>query len=279
MRLRALAVLMTALASLGVQAPSMAITDGSADGGDHPNVAAILSYSPAGRALCTATLISPRVLLTAGHCVTDVSGRVLVDFDSSVAADSGQLFSAQNPSAGFTPAEIAGYGQLSGTAIPYPDFAGFADPKNPNDVGVVVLDQPAPASITPATVAPVGTLDSIATSALSSALFTVVGYGAEVRKSGSSGPAGPQYFPLQRRVGTLNGHKVTGQILETNAGGSTSQTCFGDSGGPVFYNGNIVAVTSTGGSSSGLCNGTTQYQRVDVAAIQQWLTGVVQSAP
>lgn len=272
MRLRALVVLLTALASLGVSAPSMAITDGTPDGEGHPNVAAIIAYTPEGRALCSATLIAPRVLLTAGHCAEGVIGRVLVDFDSVITNQPPLPFSA-DPSVGFSTGDIAAYHQLAGTATPYPGFDNFSDAKFPNDVGVVVLDTPATG---PATVASVGTLDSIAQSALSTAEFTIVGYGAQVRKVGT-GPAEPQYYPLMRRTGTLNGHKVTGQILETNPGGFTTEACFGDSGGPVFYNGAVVAVTSTGGSSSGKCTGVAQFQRVDLPAVQQWLASVVQS--
>ena len=42
-------------------------------------------------------------------------------------------------------------------------------------------------TITPATIAEIGTLDGIATSQLSNTLFTAVGYGTEVRKP-ESGP-------------------------------------------------------------------------------------------
>jgi hypothetical protein len=46
----------------------------------------------------------------------------------------------------------------------------------------------------------------------------------------------------------MPGQKLTEQILQTNGNEKdtrgTGGTCFGDSGGPVFLNGVIVAVTS-----------------------------------
>jgi len=261
MRLRVLAIVLSALVALGLQSPAMAITGGTADGDAHPNVAAILAYSPEGRFLCTATLIRPTVLLTAGHCTDGVTGRVLVDFDSVIAEEPPLPFAAADPDQGFTTAEIAATGHQAGTAYTYPGFDDFADAKNPNDVGVVVLDEPAP--VAPTALAPVGTLDAIDQSALSKSDFTLVGYGAEVRKAGT-GPAAPHYYPLLRRTGALHGQKVTEQILNTNS-------CYGDSGGPVFYDGAVVALTSTGNSSAGNCNGVTSYQRVDLAAVQEWL--------
>ena len=49
----------------------------------------------------------------------------------------------------------------------------------------------------------------------------------------------------------------------------TGGTCFGDSGGPVFLNGGIVAVTSYGYTAN--CRYLGGYQRVDIAVVQDWL--------
>ena len=55
-------------------------------------------------------------------------------------------------------------------------------------------------------------------------------------------------YPLIRRYVEMPGQKLTEQILQTNGNEKdtrgTGGTCFGDSGGPVFLNGVIVAVTS-----------------------------------
>jgi hypothetical protein len=65
--------------------PAAAVTGGEPDGNRHPNVGLILFYSPDGRFRCSATLVTPTVLLTAAHCTVDTVGKTLVDFRSVVA--------------------------------------------------------------------------------------------------------------------------------------------------------------------------------------------------
>jgi hypothetical protein len=95
-----------------------------------------------------------------------------------------------------------------------------------------------------------------------------------VRKA-DSGPQNPQpmSYPLIRRYVDMPGQKVTPQILQTNGNEKdpfgTGGTCFGDSGGPVFLNGEIVAVTSYGYTNN--CRYLGGYQRVDIAVSQDWL--------
>src|SRR5215213_1237253 len=107
-------VLLAAVTSAG---PAAAITGGEPDGNDHPNVGLILFYDATGRYRCTATLISPTVLITAAHCTSGVVGKVLVDFDSVIAETGPSPFpAAKDPAAGYTAKEIAAMGELSGTA-------------------------------------------------------------------------------------------------------------------------------------------------------------------
>ena len=49
--------------------------------------------------------------------------------------------------------------------------------------------------------------------------------------------------------------------------------CFGDSGGPILYQGQIVGVTSFGLSRE-TCAGVDFAYRVDVAAVQEWIEGI-----
>ena len=180
---RPLAVLvLSVLALMGFALPSAAITGGDPDGERHPNVALILFYDAGARYRCSATLISPTVLLTAAHCTAGTDGRTLVTFRSVIAAQPpNPIPAAANPSAGYTAAEIAAAGYLSGTAYSHPDYSDFTDPDSWNDVGVIVLDQPVTGT-TPATLAPTGYLDQFRQPRLNSTSFTLVGYGTEVRK-------------------------------------------------------------------------------------------------
>jgi|SRR3954468_1583610 hypothetical protein len=254
--------------------PASASTGGTPDGNTHPNVGLILFYQPDGRFRCSATLISPTVLVTAAHCTDADLGKVLVDFRSVVAETPPSGYpAAADPSAGYTAAEITAAGFRSGTAYTHPDYSHFTDLDNWNDVGVIVLDQPV-SGIAPAQLAGLGTLDTIGQNNLRKTLFTAVGYGTEVRKpdSGPQKPT-PQDYPLIRRYVDMPGQKLTSQILQTNGNEhdvfGTGGTCFGDSGGPVFYLGKIVAVTSYGYTDN--CRYLGGYQRVDIAVTQDWV--------
>jgi len=55
--------------------PAFAVTDGELDGDEHPMVVLLLmevNGAPAFR--CSGTLLSPTVLLTAGHCTNNFPG-------------------------------------------------------------------------------------------------------------------------------------------------------------------------------------------------------------
>jgi hypothetical protein len=255
--------------------PAAASTGGTFDADNtYSNVGLILFYDATGRYRCSATLVSPTVLVTAAHCTDGDVGSVLVDFRNFIAATGPSPYApAADPAAGYTDQEIADMGFVSGTAHTHPQYSGFTDMDNWNDVGVVVLDEPV--GIAPAELAGLGTLDRIGSSNLRKTLFRAVGYGTEVRKS-DTGPQNPtpQSYPLERRYVDMPGQKLTPQILQTNGNErdvfGSGGTCFGDSGGPVFLDGQIVAVTSYGYTSN--CRYIGGYQRVDIAVTQDWVS-------
>lgn len=276
-RLRIFTVLLAALLTLGLPASARASTEGHPDGNLHPSVAFLLFYSSDGNAYrCSGTLVAPTVVLTAGHCTDDVVGKVLVTFDSVIAEQPPpHLPSAADRTQGYTAAELTGAGYYAGTAYTHPDYSGLTDKDSWNDVGVLRLST-AVQGIEPSSLAAVGTLDAIPNGDLSHTVFTAVGYGKELRKpeTGPQRPT-PMDFPLIRRYVTLEGQKLTPQILQTNGsstdGKGTGTTCGGDSGGPVFLGGSIVAVTSYGINPH--CRAVSGYQRVDIAGVQDWLAG------
>ena len=255
-------------------APAVAITGGDADGTRHPNVGLIIFYSAEGRFRCSATLVAPTIVLTAAHCTTGTLGKTGVTFESVIAEQQPSGFpAAANPAKGYTAEELSAGGLLSGSAVTHPNYSDFTDLKTWNDVGVIVLDEAVP-DVTPASLPPRDYLDGFAQPLLNSTLFTVVGYGTEVRKP-DSGPQKPQpeNYPLIRRVTTSPGQKLMTQVLQLNGnindvrgGGGT---CFGDSGGPVFLNGYLVGDTSYGYTAN--CRYLGGYQRLDIASVQTWL--------
>jgi len=283
---RVLAVSASVLLAAGLAGVANASTGGTPDGDAHPNVAMIVGYDAEGRFRCSATLIRDDLVLTAAHCTQGVVGKMLVTFDSEIFASStppptSPIPVAADPAAGYTTAELQAAGYNSGSPYTHPEYSDFTDIKNWNDLGALVLDVPE-TELSPAPVAGLGTLSDIKTSDLPKTLFTAVGYGTEVRKP-DAGPQKPTPFsyPLIRRYVDMPGQKLTDQILQTNGNPNdnkgTGGTCFGDSGGPVFLDGEIVAVTSYGYTSN--CRYLGGYQRVDIAASQDWLAEAFDFTP
>ena len=250
MRSRLKAALAALLISLTVgamtAAPAAAITGGTPDGEPHPNVGLILFYTPDGRFRCSATLVTPTVLLTAAHCTAGKLGKTLVDFRFGRGGEPPTGYPvATNPTAGYTQAEIEAAGFLSGTAYTHPAYSDFTDLDNWNDVGVVVLDRPV-TDIAPATLAPLDYLDAYAQPTLNKTLFTV----GRLRHRGAQARAGPQKPtpmtlpadpPLRRHAGPeahrRRSCRLNGNVNDTRG---TGGTCFGDSGGPAFLDGYVV---------------------------------------
>ena len=246
--------------------PAGAITGGQRDE-VHTNVGVVRFTTQEGRFRCSGTLISPTVVLTAGHCTGDTgqspATNVFVSFNTDLPLD---------PLApGITPAERAARAAnyITGTAHPDPGWTGKLSMSKQHDQGVVVLDAPATSKwpgITPAPLLPIGTLDDNQ-GALKDATFTLVGYGVDI------GAKKAQIVVPERRFTTsflknVQAEVVTFQIndRDSKAGGGS---CFGDSGGPAFLGQYVVGDASFVNSLT--CNATGGYQRVDTAYSRAFL--------
>jgi hypothetical protein len=246
--------------------PAVAITDGQRDV-VHTNVGVIRFNTQTGRFRCSGTLISPTVVLTAGHCTGDNGAtpatNVIVSFNTDLPADP----MAAGISAAEKAARAANY--ITGTAHPDPGWTGKLSISKQHDQGVVVLSAAATTKwpgITPAPLLPVGTLDANQ-GALKNATFTLVGYGVDI------GAKKAQIVVPERRFTTsflknVQGEVVTFQIndRDSKAGGGS---CFGDSGGPAFLGQYVVGDSSFVNSLT--CNGTAGYQRVDTEYSRDFL--------
>jgi secreted trypsin-like serine protease len=235
------------------------ITNGTIDGDAHPAVVLLImdvAGQPAFR--CSATLIAPKVVLTAGHCAGEpgeFSGmRIFTESDV-------QNGDNNYPFAGPNTIEAAEW-----HAHPLFTEAAFFL----HDVGVVLLKKPFRlASDQYGRLPTTDQLDALQPSA--STIFTAVGYGLQ--------RINPVFVEGQRIRMNASPHLVqintgfTGDfslMLSNNA--SSGGTCFGDSGGPNFLGtSNVVAgVTSFG--LNGSCGGTGGVFRLDRQNVLDFVT-------
>ncbi len=278
---RTAALVLAALAvSLGTVGAAMAITGGELDNNQHPNVAMIVFYQPDGRFRCSATLVSPTVLVTAAHCTEGVLGKTIVTFDPVAPTPSPRAADDTGNGMSQTGYTTTPDGWLTGTPHANPLFDDKLQLNDLHDVGVVVLDRPYQGA-TPAALPPANYLDTLSKGkgGLSKQTFTLVGYGVFFEKpaDGPQKPSDEAGNDRTRRFTTAVGQNVSSDTLklaenanDSRAGGGS---CFGDSGGPVFQGGYIVADTSFGASP--FCRSFGGYQRLDTADARAFLDDYV----
>lgn len=289
-----------AVVSLSFALPAGAITYGVRDDGEHPYVGLLVFFDPVEEDWfsCTGTLLSPTVMLTAGHCTFDIgTGGAATEGGSGgddvwVTFEEDPDFSTFPPSADY-PDDVAGlYAARSGwfqsnasftraRSHPHPSFDDFEEFPNDHDVGVVVLDEPSAVG-TFGVVAGLGTLEAIASKGRghNKVLIETAGYG--IQEVHPKDVQLAERWKSTSRIVNLKSH-VTGEFnLQTSnnpsEAGGRGGACFGDSGGGLFLNDTnvVVAVVSFGNDS---CKGTDYSARADVADVQDFLAEFVELAP
>ena len=262
MKKLSVAILITVIMVLSMVGIAYAITDGNPDGDGHPYVGLLVfdvDGAPAWR--CSGTLLSPTVMLTAGHCTDGTSGG-RVWFESNL---QGRTVELGYPYGGATSVAFCGI-----ATHPLFHEGSFVL----HDVGVVTLCSPVYMDTYGALPA-VNQLDDLKNKrGQQDVSFTAVGYG--LQKSFPDATSYKDSALKTRMVATPKLNQInTGYVgdfsllLSNNA--NTGGTCFGDSGGPNFLgNSNIVAgVTSFGINSN--CAGTGGVFRMDRQNVQDFV--------
>ena len=236
------------------------ITDGTLDGNAHPAVVLLvmdIDGQPAFR--CSATLIAPKLVLTAGHCAGEpgeFSGMRI--FTESDVQDGNNNY----PFAGPNTVEAAAWHA-------HPLFTESAFFRH--DVGVVLLTKAVRLSADQyGTLPAANQLDALRPG--SATVFTAVGYGLQ-RINPVFIEAEKIRMSAEPHLIQINTPGFTGDfslLLSNNA--ATGGTCFDDSGGPNYVgSGNVIAgVTSFG--LNGNCAGTGGVFRLDRQNVLDFVT-------
>ena len=252
-----------------------AITGNYVDDFTHDNVGLLVFYTTPDPVTgdpfshrCSGTLVSPTLVVTAGHCTQGV--------------DTGRIYFQQSVAPNYDPAAFGGWGGDPTTGYPYENgitfkradnygfLAGFPETK---DAGVVELDTPVTPrngfGILPAA----GAIDRYIADAgnkKQAARFTVSGYGLSDQ---DPRPVSFRERLMATSYAVNNEAPITEFNLKTTANASQGKggTCNGDSGGPVFFDGTnvIAAVTSFG--MNGQCKGLDFSYRLDRAPVLSWI--------
>ena len=219
------------------------ITFGSPDGNAHPHVGTLLFVQNGeGYFSCTATLISPTVMLTAGHC-TEGGGKAndvtYVRFTEDALADIEDYRSTQ--------AWLNAKWIKAERAIPHPQFDDFKAFPKTYDVGLVILPANKAVSLSTYGALPKeGLLESLAGQ---NKLFTAVGYGLQGKIKPIESDIWARYAGTTRLLEVNSTDNGPGHSAKfSNNPGIGGGTCNGDSGGPIFEGvSNVIgAVTSFG---------------------------------
>lgn len=268
--MRKLLVTAVALAaSLALMVPAGAITFGAPDGNDHPYVGTLLfAQNGVGFYSCTGTLISPTLMLTAGHCVEEAGNTndvTYVRFTEDALEGRDDYTSLQD--------WLDNEWILASSVTPHPDYDDYSEFPFTYDVGLVNLSEAVGLSEYGELPA-IGFLDEVlAKKGNRDNWWTAVGYGVQGVINPFAGDDYARYQSTTRLIelNSFNNGPGSSAKFSNNPGRGTGGTCFGDSGGPLFYQGTntIGAIVSFGITP---CIGVDYQFRLDTEIAQGFLS-------
>lgn len=262
--MRKLSIILAMIGVLALAAPASAIFNGEPDAGRHPYVGlAVFDVGGLPSHRCSASLLSPTIVLTAGHCTVGTSA-ARVWFDEVVQGN------VEYPFSGTT--------SYDGAPLTHPDFCnpcanglpGFAK----YDVGIIVLSEPVPTSVVSdyASLPAAGLVETLA----NKARIDFVGYGVNQRFVGGGPPVlgGPKIRLFARGelvAPTKYVHADWVIKYSLNQSKGKGGTCFGDSGGPDLLGGTDIVLAVNSYVTNSNCSGVGYSSRIDRPETLTWI--------
>jgi secreted trypsin-like serine protease len=278
--LASLPLLVSLVAAATATATSNPKATGSVIGGhnatiaEYPSLAYIEGVQATAGYACTGTVVAPRVILTAGHCVEDIESSSIVE-PGEIAVATGVSNLTKIPRANIS--EVV-------QVLAYPNF----DPtKLQGDAGLLILAAPVAAPpIAMTTSADAGLYEA-------GDELTIAGWGIDDRNTGHApNQLQAATVPVEEAGRCKRGTRAfypffdpTRQVCALDIPGFKITTCHGDSGGPAIATRSDgtpveIGVTSLG---DGSCNPSSPgvFTRVDQisAWVQSWINAVELGAP
>jgi hypothetical protein len=240
-----------------------------------PYVGVVVLFSDADKTqpigYCSGFLISPTVMLTAGHSLVGAEA-------TSVCFDKGPInFAIEN-------GQIVYYGTntvYDGIPVSYPEYyptlAGNQEFAT-SDIGIIILNQPVDGITTFPALPTLGFADTLK---IKTDLL-VVGYGFQYqvtpRNDGVvnswTGTVSRNTAQVQLLSSNFNGGDIYLK-LTANPGQGKGGVSFGDSGGPVICttNGQDIVLAVNAYVSSVNCGGVSYHTRIDTQQVIDWING------
>jgi len=259
----------TTPARLLAPANADAITYGSADANNtYSNVGAfVVRRVSDGQVfpICSGTLISATIFLTAGHCTAYFASLAPDKYVAGVSFD--------NPLAWGVLTDIHDKVAVETYVITDPEYNQRQS--DPVDLGVLILAPRDTRGISPATLPTLGLLDQLFVAGLlQGKQFTAVGYGLQNRVVGGGQPYNQDSNPVPRMYAFSSFNALGPAYLRLSQNPATGNggTCYGDSGGPNFVNvGGSAVLAATTVTGDAVCQSTNVDYRLDTPTARRFL--------
>ena len=267
-RIPVLAFVLSVALILCTVLPAGAIQFGTPDDGNHPYVVMCIfdvDGFPAWRT--TGFLVSPTVVITAGHGTYGTSGARVTNSES-IPPYTGNLTDYPFPGPWAVEAsEIhthPDYRAVPGNGLP--EFDAY-------DVGIVILSQP----IVLAEYAALPN-ENLVDTLPNKAGVDLVGYGVnEQERGGGVSPYDAWTWERERYYAPASivagqGHTSDMFVkLTANPSQGKGGTTFGDSGGPILLAGTNIVIANNSFVTNSNCSGVTYAQRIDIPEVLDWI--------